>query len=288
MRWVALLEKIGTGQQTIFARLWLLLSVGFLTYSPAYGLVISEIMYNPPGDDTDYEWLELYNETAAYQDLSCCQFTDGIEFTFPSGASLAPYGHLVVARNPNAVMTRYGISNVVGPYKGALDNGGEQVILRDPSGGIIAEVDYKDDGRWPVAPDGAGHSLSKLNLRGAPNDADNWRASPSLGGTPGVANQFEPWIEENKIIGSGEVWRYFKGYSEASNPIDAWRQVDFDDSGWLSGPTGIGYGDGDDATALDDMWWRYLSIFCRRTFYLGDPSWIDRLILTIDYDDGFV
>ena len=52
------------------------------------------------------------------------------------------------------------------------------------------------------------------------------------------------------FIRVGDTWRYFKGTEE---PPATWNMLAFDDSGWLSGPTGIGYSDGDDATILDDM-----------------------------------
>jgi hypothetical protein len=52
-------------------------------------------------------------------------------------------------------------------------------------------------------------------------------------------------------IERGDAWRYLKGTREPSPdplggaPTLAWTGIDFDDSGWLTGPTGIGYGDGD-------------------------------------------
>src|SRR4030095_2888550 len=67
----------------------------------------------------------------------------------------------------------------------------------------------------------------------------------------------------------------------------------FDETNWLRGPTGIGYGDDDDATVFDDMQQidgkpGYLSLYLRRTFSIPDLGTIDNLILKIDYDDGFV
>jgi hypothetical protein len=95
-------------------------------------------------------------------------------------------------------------------------------------------------------------------------------------------------LEEGYLIQAGENWRYLKGYGEASYPFEAWRQVDYDDTGWLTGPTGIGYGDNDDATVLDDMRYNYVSVFMRHTFNMPDPTSVQSLILEIDYDDGFV
>ena len=44
------------------------------------------------------------------------------------------------------------------------------------------------------------------------------------------------------VISSNATWRYFKGYSEASSPTNAWREPGFDDSGWLAGATPLHYG----------------------------------------------
>ena len=278
-----------------------LLLVGFLLFccSPVSAIVISEIMYHPQTDEPHNEWVEIYNETAARIDLSRWQFNEGIDFVFSSGTLLQPRSYLVIARDPATVMSRYGIANVVGPFLGALNNSSDHVILRDPAGGIMAEVDYQDDGKWPVAADGAGHSLSKFVMRGDPMDPDNWRASPLPGGTPGRDNGFQPWYEDSVLIAPGDIWSYFKGVSEATTPIDRWRQISFVTSGpaWLQGPTGIGYADGDDATTVTGMqqgvppppgnpgFW---SIYCRKTFTVSDPTAIDQMFLEVDHDDGFI
>lgn len=44
------------------------------------------------------------------------------------------------------------------------------------------------------------------------------------------------------LVQPGTSWRYFKGRQEPSEPGDAWRQMEFDDSDWLRGITPIGYG----------------------------------------------
>lgn len=95
---------------------------------------------------------------------------------------------------------------------------------------------------------------------------------------------------ETALMRAGALWRYAKGVE--APPTD-WNEPGFDDSGWLIGPTGIGYGDGDDATVLDDMRQTtdqtgYLTVFLRHAFVVTDPAAVDQLILRVDYDDGFV
>src|SRR5262245_32739734 len=43
----------------------------------------------------------------------------------------------------------------------------------------------------------------------------------------------------------GVTWAYFKGNS---TPDGGWNEINFNDASWLVGVSGIGYGDGDDAT----------------------------------------
>jgi hypothetical protein len=87
------------------------------------------------------------------------------------------------------------------------------------------------------------------------------------------------------LIEVGEEWRYLKGTVAA--PVD-WRLVNFDDSTWESGPTGIGYADGDDTTMLTDMVNTYGSFYARKRFATPNPASVTRLTLNIDYDDGFI
>ena len=49
-------------------------------------------------------------------------------------------------------------------------------------------------------------------------------------------------------------------------------KISFNDGSWDSGPTGIGYGDGDDATLLNDMQGSYVSFFARKKFTINDPG----------------
>jgi hypothetical protein len=69
-----------------------------------------------------------------------------------------------------------------------------------------------------------------------------------------------------------------------STPTD-WTQPTFNDSLWLTGSAGFGYGDNDDTTVLPEQ---SLVVFLRKTFIVSDTSAIQAAILNIDYDDGFV
>ncbi len=92
-------------------------------------------------------------------------------------------------------------------------------------------------------------------------------------------------FEDDVLIDVGTEWRYFKGQSA---PAASWATSGFDDRAWLKGPTGLGYGDGDDATVLGDMRNSYTSVYLRHRFTVDDPTQYAGLILEVGYDDGFV
>lgn len=59
----------------------------------------------------------------------------------------------------------------------------------------------------------------------------------------------------------------------------------FDDTAWNSGPSGFGFGDGDDAKITPA---NQTAIFTRIIFTMADLANLTSLILDVDYDDGFV
>ena len=154
---------------------------------------ISEIMYNPPGGDA-YEFIELQNVGAVAVDLSGMSF-EGVNFRFPEGTPLLAAGASVVLSSdvdPALFSQRYPGITIAGRFGGNLANGGERLALKDRNGRTIISVDYDDEGAWPAAADGGGHSLEIIDVNGNPDDPANWRASAQTGGSPGAANPEVP------------------------------------------------------------------------------------------------
>ena len=80
---------------------------------------------------------------------------------------------------------------------------------------------------------------------------------------------------------AGDIWSYVVPESEL--PVD-WSSIGFDDSSWLTGEGGFGYGDGDDGTEITPA----VSVYLRRIFTVADAASLVSAILHADYDDGFV
>jgi len=88
------------------------------------------------------------------------------------------------------------------------------------------------------------------------------------------------------LIPRGAEWSFHRGVSSPSPGIE-WAQPGFDASGWERGPSGFGYGDGDDATELADMRNSYGALYIRRRFTLPADG-AARAVLSVICDDGFV
>ncbi|MDP8246282.1 MAG: lamin tail domain-containing protein [Candidatus Hinthialibacter antarcticus] len=162
-------------------------------------LKITEVMYNPPRG-SEYEYIELYNASGTDSiALSNLIFSNGIDFRFGTNDVLAPqtYGLLTSSLNLSEraqFRVVYGLSDdavMFGPFDGRLSNNGEQLELRDNTADAsIVQFEYDDEGLWPLAADGAGHSLvpkadaSLQQENGVLEYPGNWRASGLIGGSP--------------------------------------------------------------------------------------------------------
>ena len=156
-------------------------------------VTFNEIMYNPASDDQSLEWVELYNQLSVDVDLSGWRLSGGISYTFPENTVLASREYLVVAADASALQAATGFDGALGSYSGQLSNGGERINLRDHNDRLMDSLDYGDDGKWPVAPDGGGATLAKSSALLATGDFASWTHSEQVGGTPGAANfDFNP------------------------------------------------------------------------------------------------
>ncbi|MCW5557892.1 MAG: CotH kinase family protein, partial [Verrucomicrobiae bacterium] len=93
------------------------------------------------------------------------------------------------------------------------------------------------------------------------------------------------------LVRSGRVWRYL---DDGTDPGAGWAGLDFDDSAWKSGPSPLGYGDGDEATVVSFVdanpqasgVQKNAATWFRTEFEVSDPAAFERLRLTLTYDDG--
>jgi hypothetical protein len=95
------------------------------------------------------------------------------------------------------------------------------------------------------------------------------------------------------LVQSNTNWRFIKGQSEASTPINVWRGLAFNDTGWSNALAPFYYGDPynsatNPGTLLSDMLGGYSSIYLRKTFTLTNAAAATNLYLNALSDDGFI
>ena len=147
-------------------------------------LRITEMLFAPV-QGKEFEFIELRNLGPNPLDLSGIQFTDGIEAALTG--TLAPGEFGLVVANPDIFPGQ----RILGTYTGALNNGGEQVTLRDAAGENILSFDY--DGDWFSPSRQSGYSLVIRDESAdwfAWDDQFQWAISSEPGGSPGNANRF--------------------------------------------------------------------------------------------------
>lgn len=167
------------------------------------GIVITEIMADPPSKDRAGEFIELFNRGSSPVDLSGWRFSDGINYTFASGSTLAPGAYLVLASQASSLP---GI-DVFDEYGGNLSNSGERIRLRDANNFVVEEVDYRFGGAWPELANGGGSSLELINPFMDNSVASAWRDSDESQKSQWVTFTATEQYEQRIPRGNGDDYR---------------------------------------------------------------------------------
>ncbi|MDB6032186.1 MAG: hypothetical protein JWM16_2524, partial [Verrucomicrobiales bacterium] len=206
-------------------------------------VVFNEIMFHPQTNEAQLEWIELYNQMAVDMDISGWYLTNGISYKFAEGTVIQGGGFLVVALSPADLVAATGVTNVLGPFSGRLANGSETLELRNNNNRLMDSVTYGVDGDWPLAPDGSGVSLAKLNPNAGSAEPKNWGISARVSGTPGLANfpVSRATTTSKVIVPIDQTWNYDQSGTNDWSSSSAWLQPNFPEPGWLSGQGLLAY-----------------------------------------------
>lgn len=172
---------------------WYVFVIGCIVFAPwAFGLELTEIMYNPVGTDTGHEWVEF--RTDEQINLSQIKFNDNEGnhlVSIVQGSGIAESGeYIIIANNASAFLLDYpGFAGSLLQSSFSLSNTGEQVgIVEFDTGIFLDAVSYTT-----ALANGNGKTLEK---RG-----DAWVESSLDGGTPGFGEQHE--VPEFTAIAAG-------------------------------------------------------------------------------------
>ncbi len=164
-------------------------------------LRITELMYQPAAASNagDYEYIELQNIGSTPLDLSGVRFTNGLDYIFRPGTTLAGGAYIVVARDRSGFLSRYpGAASVLAPgsFSGALDNTGETLALTLPSPWYVHILRFRFEPTWFASASGGGYALVVANPATTPaidwREPATWRASSAINGSPGTTEPGSP------------------------------------------------------------------------------------------------
>jgi len=157
-------------------------------------ILISEVFYDTPGNESKEEWIEFYNTTSQQIDLNGWTLTDnngtGQTFTFSNKDKISGNSYLTLATDRKGFRKLYG-KNADGYVSlPALNNGGEAMILKDASGTEIDAVAWEGGASaglptgWgssslPVA--GEGFSIYRTDVDSDSDTYSDWATSTDLG-----------------------------------------------------------------------------------------------------------
>ena len=162
-------------------------------------LRITEVMYAPTGGG-DYEYVELQNISSTVTlDLSGVRFTAGMDYTFASGATLAPGAYVVVCKKRSTYLARYTATAAVnalaaGSSSGSLDNSGEEIALTLPFPYLLNVLRFSYSPAWypTTASADFGYSLTTRDAATtaarAWGQSANWVPSAVQYGSPGAGD----------------------------------------------------------------------------------------------------
>ena len=187
-------------------------------------------MYHPK--DGGHEFVEIENLTSTPFDIALWRLSGGVDFEFPDFSTASPRNTFLKAfekivicdTDPGTFRVAYGLPSavrVLGPWKGNLNNGGERINLKDKNGINRCTVRYDNQGNWPVAADGGGHSLVLFDNNRAIDDYRLWKASSTINGTPGSSEPAaaeEPFANPEVDLSVGIPYLSLIHISEPTRP----------------------------------------------------------------------
>lgn len=151
-------------------------------------LVFSEIHYRPLSngqEDSDREFIELFNRSASPVDVSGFQISGSITAVFPANTWLDGQEYIVVAENDSWLSES--VKSITWT-SGTLQNSGS-LVLKSKANETLLTMNYDSQAPWPELTRQANLSIELAEPESSPVSPANWRYSFEDGGTPGRENR---------------------------------------------------------------------------------------------------
>jgi hypothetical protein len=149
-------------------------------------LLISEVIYDPPGAEPEGEWAEIFNPTGAPVNLGGWHLRDGTSQDALPDYTLQPGAYVVIATSAATFRAAYpaytgGLLDLGSPIGNGLSNSGDALLLLDAAGTVVDALSYGSDTSIfaPACPDvGEGHSLARVPPGHDTDTAADWVDQP--------------------------------------------------------------------------------------------------------------
>jgi hypothetical protein len=151
-------------------------------------IIISEVFPDPSPRISlpELEFIEIYNSSQKIISLQNWTISDPSSSGIVSKNYIFPgeYVTFCSPQNIDSFPNAIAVSSLP-----SLNNTGDHLVLRDPSGQIIDSLSYTSDWYHDTEKSSGGYTLERINPQLICSDRQNWTASQnSLGGTPGKQN----------------------------------------------------------------------------------------------------
>ena len=143
-------------------------------------LVLSQVLYDARGRDSDLEFVELLNADDRVVDAGGMRLQDDAgEFVVPSHRPLLPGAHLLVCRNRTAVREEWGVDPDVWGMGLRLNNEGDVVALLSADGRVLDEIAWEGAvPGWGTLEAREGEALVRLDGDARAGEPSAWCVGP--------------------------------------------------------------------------------------------------------------
>ena len=177
-------------------------------------IVINEVMYNPISNDNYNEWIELYNPTNQFINVSGWNITDNYACDFLEGDNdhgngttrIPPHGYAIIADRGTRIYENFSVNSTAirlyvddSSIGNGLGNEKDRLILENSNGGQVDAVEwgynYTEVPGTPIDLVDEGHSLARNNDSDAnnsfiDNSATEGGGARIRGGSTVINNEF--------------------------------------------------------------------------------------------------
>jgi hypothetical protein len=186
----------------------------------------TEINYKNHSNFNSGNWFELYNSQLNDVDVSNWGITNSkgeMVYKYEEGSKLMGKAYQVLAADTALFNSMHGVSNYMsGPLLKNINSNADTLQLRDYSGYIVSEAAYSAGSDWPVAANGFGKTMERIDTNASAKQASSW-FNGCVGGSPGFA--FTPctnhYISEinyhSNSVGNAGDW--FEVHNSTSQPL---------------------------------------------------------------------